>query len=162
MRPDACPTDGNLIEFKFFFFLNRVIRVLWFKTCIGCSGLKRAQPITITFCTCQDSVTVVMWAKFHCDWPNIYYKQEHCKISLNYKFDRNIISGMSACWGIDASGIWVIIGSGKWHQFSAQPLPETTLSCCQLDPWNILLWYFNKNKTISIQEYVVENAVCKI
>ena len=32
-----------------------------------CFGFKCTLPITTKFCTCQDSVTVVMCAKFRCD-----------------------------------------------------------------------------------------------
>ena len=35
------------------------------------SGLKHAQLITMEFCTCHDSYTAVMSAKFHCYGPNV-------------------------------------------------------------------------------------------
>ena len=37
-----------------------------------CSGLKCTLLITTKFCTCHDSVTVVMCAKFRCDQCNIF------------------------------------------------------------------------------------------
>ena len=37
-----------------------------------CSGFKCALPITTKFCTCHDSVTVVTYAKFRCDWLSIF------------------------------------------------------------------------------------------
>ena len=61
------------------------------------SGLKFAQPITMKFCTHHDSYTVVTCAKFHCDRP-IYFEQEHYKVSLNFEFDGNIVSGMGTCY----------------------------------------------------------------
>ena len=38
---------------------------------LQCSGLRYTLPITMKFCTCHDSVTVVTCAKFSCDRLNV-------------------------------------------------------------------------------------------
>ena len=61
---------------------------------LQCSSLKCAQRNTKKFCTCHDSVTVVMCAKFYCDWFSIF-KLEHSKFWSNSK---NSVSGTGAWW----------------------------------------------------------------
>ena len=40
---------------------------------LECFGLNYAQPITTTFCIRHGSYTVVTWAKFRCDRPNMLW-----------------------------------------------------------------------------------------
>ena len=61
-----------------------------------CSGLKCTQRIATKFCTCHDSYTVVMCAKFRCDRLSIFFELEHSKFWLNFEFGRNSVSGTGA------------------------------------------------------------------
>ena len=45
--------------------------------------------------------------------------------------------------------------------FGTKPLPVPILTYCYLDPYK-LHWSLNQNSTIFIQEYVLENIVCKM
>ena len=62
----------------------------------NCSSLKQDHPITTTFCTRHDRVTIVTCTKCHSDRPNIHYAQEHWKLSLNFKYDQNIVGRTDA------------------------------------------------------------------
>ena len=59
----------------------------------NCSGLKCTLPITMKFCTCHDSVTVKMCAKFCWDWLSIFQTRA---LPIYFEFDRNIVSGTGA------------------------------------------------------------------
>ena len=58
-----------------------------FDEILECSGLKYAQPITTKFGT---GVQIFFLIDRMC------YEQKHYKISLNFKFNRNIVSGTGA------------------------------------------------------------------
>ena len=53
---------------------------------LECSGLRYAQPIITKFSLVQNFVVI----------NQICYEQEHYKFSLNFEFDRNVVSGRGA------------------------------------------------------------------
>ena len=59
------------------------------------SSLKCTLPITTTFCTRHDSVTVVTCEKLRCD-RYTHFKLGHSKSWSNFEFDRNIVSRTGA------------------------------------------------------------------
>ena len=80
MRPGANPTNGISIEFEF----RSKFAVLWFAT------LNRPQQNFVHVTT-----MLLSWHEqnFAVTYGICYQQEHHYKISLNFEFDRNIVSG---------------------------------------------------------------------
>ena len=94
--PCARPSKDDLIEFG-----------LQWKICL-CYSSKQTGPITMKFCTFQDSCAVLECAKFLCDWIDVREDKNECIL----KFNRNLFSGM----GTLCSETLLSISSEVWHR----------------------------------------------
>ena len=69
---------------------------------LQCSGLKFTEPITTTFRTRHDSITIATCVKFSCDRLNMLWARA-VQMSLNFEFDHNIV--WNGRWWIN---LWTI------------------------------------------------------
>ena len=119
-----------------------------------CSSFDYTRPITTIFCTRHDSDTVVACAKYRCDRPRIFYTRVFW-IFIEYKFDRNMLSGTGAspsatAWQRNKFLVRSKMGNGlhfmnyvsaltvPWHFMRSNKLIENILWLLEIDP---NLWY---------------------